>query len=56
MKCGGPNTDSHQGTMEGFLDGRAILAGSCSEEGLLGWEMGEGPQGLDPWRELSPGV
>ena len=43
MKSGEPNTDSHQGTVESFLDGRAVWTGTCSEEGLLGWEMGEGP-------------
>ena len=43
--------------MEDFSDGRAVLAGSYSEEGLLGWEMGKGPpEGSDPWRELSPGM
>lgn len=43
--------------MEGFSDGRAVCPGAYSEEGLLGWEMGEGPPEVsDPWRELSPGV
>ena len=43
--------------IKGFLGGSVIWAGSHSEEGLLGWEMGEGsPEGSDPWRELSPGV
>ena len=57
IKSGEPTTDSYQRTMEGFLDGRAIWIGPCSEEGLLGWEMGGGPPDRsDPWRELSPGV
>ena len=43
MKRGVSNTGSHQGTMEGFSNGRAVWVGSCSEEGLLGREMGEGP-------------
>ena len=57
MKPGEPIPESHQGAMEGFSDGRTVWAGSCSEEGLLGREMGEGaPEGSDPWREQSPGV
>ena len=57
MKSGEPTADEHQRTMEGFLDGRAIWIGPCSEEGLLGWEMGGGPPDRsDPWRELSPGL
>lgn len=57
MKRGEPSLDSHRGTMEGFSDGRAVCPGAYSEEGLLGWEMGEGPPEVsDPWRELSPGV
>ena len=57
IKSGEPTTDSYQRTMEGFLDGRAIWIRPCSEEGLLGWEIGGGPPDRpDPWRELSPGV
>ena len=57
MKHGEPTTDSQQGTMEGLLDGRAVWTGSCSEEGLLGWDMGERPpEGSESWMELSPGV
>ena len=57
VKCSHPTTDSQQGTREGFLVGRAIWTGPCNEEGLLGWEMVEGPpEGSDPWRELSSGL
>ena len=54
VKCSHPTTDSQQGTREGFLDGRATLAGSCSEEGLLRWEMVEGPPRVRPMEGTEP--
>ena len=54
MKRGEPSLDSHRGTMEGFSDGRAVCPGAYSEEGLLGWEMEEGPPRVRPMEGTEP--